>query len=79
MANLSVRKLDDVVYRGLQQRAREHRVSTEEEVRQILSSTIRSKMKVSDMFKEFFGPENGIDLTLVIERKKSPHKPLDLS
>ena len=35
MANLSIRRLDDMVYQHLQRLARAHGVSTEEEVRRI--------------------------------------------
>lgn len=43
MAQILVRNLNDDVKRKLQQRARRHRRSTEEEVREILSNAVRSE------------------------------------
>lgn len=64
MASLSVRKLDDNVYRQLQARAVAHGVSMEEEVRGIILQAVLPPRKLSAVFREQFGEENGVDLTL---------------
>jgi antitoxin FitA len=47
MAQMVVRNLDDDVKLKLQQRARQHRRSTEEEVREILREAVRSEPQKS--------------------------------
>ena len=75
MPNLSIRKLDQNVYRKLRARATKHRVSMEEEVRQIISQAVSSPDKMSQIFQSYFGSDNGIDLDFLEQRK--PHKPMD--
>jgi plasmid stability protein len=77
MANLSVRKLDDGVYERLRIRAAKHGVPMEEEVRQILSQAVKKPEQISEVFRKYFGAENGIDLELSNPRK--PHEPMDFS
>ena len=77
MANLSVRKLDDVVYEQLRLRAAQHGVSMEEEVRQIIYQVILKQTSPSSVFQKYFGVHNGIDLTEWEPRH--PHDPMDLS
>ena len=77
MANLSVRKLDDVVYEQLRVRAAQHGVSMEEEVRQIIYQVILKQTSASSVFQKYFGVQNGIDL---MERERQhPHYPMDFS
>jgi antitoxin FitA len=48
MAQLVVRNLDDDVKATLQQRARQHGRSTEEEVREILRNAVRDELQKSE-------------------------------
>ena len=75
MANLSVRKLDDRVYLNLRKRAEKHHVSMEEEARQIISQAVSAPERISDVFREHFGRNNGVDLELGSHRE--PHEPVD--
>ena len=77
MANLSVRKLDDGVYQQLRVRAAKHGVSLEEEARQIISQAVSVPEKMSDVFRKYFGYENGIDVEL--EKHREPHDPMEFS
>lgn len=74
MANLSIRKLDEKVYKQLQLRAIRHGVSMEEEVRCIIAQTVLAPEKISNIFKKKFGKKNGIDLKLP---KRQGHDPID--
>lgn len=75
MANLSVRKLDDNVYKQLRIRAAQHGVSLEEEARQIISQAVSAPEKISTVFRKYFGHENGIDLET--EKHRNPHDPME--
>lgn len=75
MPNLSVRRLDPNVYKRLRTRAAKHGISMEEEVRQIISQAVLAPEKMSDVFRKYFGPDNGIDLDELNQRK--PHGPMD--
>jgi len=75
VASLSVRKLDDEVYRRLKDRAAEHGVSMEEEARQILERAVAASKPLGQLALECFGPEHGIELELPPRR---PHEPLTL-
>ena len=77
MANLSVRKLDDSVYKQLRVRAAKHGVSLEEEIRQIISQAVTAPEKISEVFRQYFGPVNGIDLETKTHHK--PHDPIDFN
>ncbi len=76
MANISIRKLDDKVYERLRVRAAQHGVSMEEEVRQIVSQAVLVPERISDIFKQYFGHNMGIDLEAFFQDKK-PHDPMD--
>ncbi len=75
MANLSIRKLNDVVYERLRIRAANHGNSMEEEVREIICQAVCAPDSISEVFRQYFGDKNGIDLELLA---KKPHFPLDL-
>ena len=77
MANLSVRKLDRKVYERLRIRAAKHGVSMEEEARRIINQAVSAPEKLSDVFEQYFGLENGIDLDHLRERQ--PHNPMDFN
>lgn len=64
MANLSVRNLDDKTYISIRLRAAAHRVSMEEEVRQILSQAAGPALQISQVFRKNFGVKNGITLNI---------------
>jgi len=71
MANISVRKLNEQVYNQLRIRAAQHGVSMEEEARQIISQVVSVPARMSDVFREYFGPNHGIDLASVAREKRS--------
>ena len=81
MAQLVVRNLDDDLKARLQERARQHGRSTEQEVREILRNAVRSEAKASgpmgkclrDLFKDI-----GLDEDIP-ELRGHPAKPADLS
>jgi plasmid stability protein len=73
MANLTVRKLDRNVYEKLRLRAAKHGISIEEEARRILSQAVSGSEKFSDVFKKYFGIENGVHLDLL--NQPGPHDP----
>ena len=75
MANLSVRKLDDDVVNKLRQRAAQHGVSMEEEVRCIIMQAVSPPARLGDMALQLFGADAGIDLEL---DKPAPHEPTKL-
>lgn len=77
MANLCVRKLDNAVYEQLRARAAKHGVSMEEEVRQIIYQVVRAPNKLSAVFSQYFGNDNGIDLNTIGHRH--PHEPMDFN
>jgi len=62
MANISVRNLDAKIYTQLQLRASKHGISMEEEVRQIISQAVSTPERISEVFQQYFGKKNGIDL-----------------
>ena len=74
MASLSVRKIDDDVYKLLRIRAAKHGVSTEEEVRQILKRAVSAPERLGDLALEHFGDE-GVDLELP---PREPHEPMSV-
>jgi len=75
VASLSIRKLDDEIYERLRDRATRHRVSMEEEVRQILKRAVSPPERLGDFFLKVFGPAQGADLELP---PREPHEPMDL-
>jgi plasmid stability protein len=76
MASISIRKLDDKVYERLRLRAAKHGVSMEEEVRQIVSQAVLVPERISDVFRQHFGHNMGVDLDAFFQNKK-PHNPMD--
>ena len=70
--------LDDKVYSQLRIRAAQHGVSMEEEARQIISQVVSVPARISDVFREHFGPHHGIDLDLSNQRRV-PHNPMDFN
>jgi plasmid stability protein len=64
MPSLSVRKIDDEVYRRLKLRAEEHGVSMEEEVRQLISQAVSAPRNLGTLARTLFGEEHGVDLEL---------------
>ena len=77
MPNLSIRKLDENAYKQLRIRAANHGVSMEEEARQIIYRAVSAPERISNVFRKYFGPKNGIDLKISKQRK--PHEPMDFS
>jgi plasmid stability protein len=71
LPSLSVRKIDDDVYKRLSIRAAEHGVSMEEEVRQILRRAVAAPERLGDLALEYFGA-NGVELELP---SREPHQP----
>lgn len=77
MASLSVRKLDDNVYEQLRVRAAKHGVSMEEEARQIICQVVKAPDRLSDVFRKYFGHDNGVNLDIPDHHK--PHFPMDFN
>ena len=75
MASLSIRKIEEEVYEQLRQRAARHGVSMEEEVRAILRSSVAAPERLSELARECFGPEGGVELELP---SREAHDPPDL-
>ncbi len=71
MASLSVRKIDDDVYKRLRIRAAKHGVSMEEEVRQILRRAVSAPERLGDLALAYFG-DDGVELELP---SREPHEP----
>ena len=76
MANISVRKLDDSIYKSLRLRAVKHGVSMEEEVRQIIAQVVSQPVDIGAIFRKNFGSKNGIDLIPI--KPRAPHDPMDI-
>jgi plasmid stability protein len=62
MAGLSIRKLDENVYKRLQARASRHGVSMEEEAGQIITRATAEPVCFSAVFQKYFEVENGVDI-----------------
>jgi plasmid stability protein len=77
MANISVRNIDNTIYKQLQLRALEHGVSMEEEARQIISQAVTAPDRISTVFQKHFGIKNGINLDISTQNK--PHNPMDFN
>lgn len=75
MPSLSVRKIDEEVYRKLRARATDHGVSMEEEVRRILRRAVSAPERLGELALRCFGPD-GVELELPPRRL---HDPPDLS
>jgi plasmid stability protein len=75
VANLSVRRIDDEVYRRLRVRAAEHGISMEEEVRRILSRAVAAPHRLGELAGRLFGSEHGVELEIPV---RTSHDPLDL-
>lgn len=63
MPSISVRQLDAETLARLRVRAAEHGVSMEEEVRRILRQAVSASRPISAVFREHFGPEQGVLVT----------------
>jgi len=74
--NLSVRKIDEDVYKRLKFRAEEHGISMEEEVRRLIAQAVSVPENLSALALECFGPDNGMDLDLP---PRQSHEPVNLS
>ena len=81
MAQLVVRNLDDDVKAKLQQRARQHGRSTEEEVREILRNAVRNEPQKTEplgkRLRALFG-DNGLEEDIP-EWRGQPAKPATFS
>ncbi len=76
MPGLSVRGIDEEVYRRLKIRAAEYGISMEEAVRRIIKRSVISPEHLGKLATECFGPDNGSELDLPI---REPHEPIDLN
>ena len=72
MASLSIRKLDEKTIKKLRQLAVRDNVSMEEEVRRILIRAVNAPNRLGDLALQFFGQENGVDLSLPQHRPQDP-------
>jgi len=78
MANLSIRKLDEETMAKLRFSAKNHNVSMEEEVRQILKKNFTTPEHLGDVAVELFSPTYGKTDPLQIP-DRSRHEPLNFS
>lgn len=76
MANISVRQLDDATLERLRQRAHQHGISMEAEVRRILQAAVAEPARLGDLAISTFGQEHGIELELP---GHPPHPAMDLT
>ncbi len=76
MPGLSVRGIDEEVYRRLKIRAAEYGVSMEEIARRIIRRSVMSPENLGTFATECFGPATGVELDLPI---REHHEPIDLS
>lgn len=74
MPGISVRRIEDEVYRKLRDRAKRHGVSMEEEVRRILRSSVSPPERLGDFAFDLFG-KDGVDLAVP---DRVVHEPVDL-
>lgn len=74
MPGISVRRIEDEVYRKLRDRANRHGVSMEEEVRRILRSSVSGPERLGDFASHLFGNE-GVELDIP---DRVVHEPVDL-
>jgi antitoxin FitA len=64
MPHLSVGPIDEQTYERLRLRAESRVLTVEEEARRILKRAIAAPVRLSDLARELFGPEHGVDLEL---------------
>ncbi len=76
MTSISVRNIDDRVYKRLRVRSAAHGISMEEEVRRIIQRFVNMPELLGELALECFGPANGVELELPY---RQPHEPVDLS
>ena len=76
MPGLSVRGIDEEVYRRLKIRAAEYGVSMEEIARRIIKRSVMSPDRLGELATECFGPTNGGELELPA---REPHEPIELN
>ncbi|MGB0513790.1 MAG: FitA-like ribbon-helix-helix domain-containing protein [Wenzhouxiangellaceae bacterium] len=76
MPDISVRRLDEDVVRGLRRRAERHGISMEEEVRRILARAVWTPENIGDLAVELFSPAWGDEEFSLPEREVEP--PVDL-
>lgn len=74
MANISVRRIDNETMERLRQRASQHGISMEEEVRRILQHAVSAPDRIGDVALEMFGPAHGVDIDLP---EHDRHEPVD--
>lgn len=75
MANLSIRRLDDDVYRWLKVQARTESASMEEVVRRILRDAYSDDKPMGTIIREIMG-DNGVDLEIP---PREVEEPIDFS
>lgn len=75
MPGISVRRIEDEVYKKLRDRAKRHGVSMEEEVRRILRSSVSAPDRLGDFALDLFG-KDGVDLVIP---DRAVHEPVDFA
>lgn len=75
MSTLTVRRLDDNIYRRLRIRAAQDGISMEEEARRILTQAVSAPLRLSTVFRKHFGEHHGIQL----QTRRKPHEPIDFN
>jgi len=85
MSSLLIRHVDDALRTQLKARARAHHRSLEEEAHETLrtaiarDASVAPKADIVDLFTQFFGPENGVELELPPRSAEPDRKPPDFS
>ena len=71
MPHLSLGPIDEQTYERLRRRAANRGLTVEEEARRILTHAVAAPPRLSDLARELFGPEHGVDLELP---SREPHE-----
>ncbi len=75
MASISLRELDEETMAALRQRAAQHGVSLEEELRRIIQLAVAAPQRLGDLALAYFGEDSGVELEL---SQYEYHDPIDL-
>ena len=72
MGSISVRRIDENTLQRLRERAAQHGVSMEEEVRRILQEAVAGRQRLGDLALATFGPDHGVEVVLPQHQSHGP-------
>lgn len=72
MPSLSVRKIDEDVYERLKERAKDHGVSMEEEVRGLITRAVSAPERLGSLARKYFSGDKGVELELPDREVQDP-------